>query len=88
LRGEFAIEKGKVMSVRPEFGILDTLHDMPTSPMVRVGRSDAAAAMRKGEVFILLMTLEGREKLKQRNPFCTGPLSHVISLRPTRVVLV
>lgn len=48
------MENGKDMSLRPEVVTLGTFHDMPTSPMARVGMSDATAPMRKGEVFMLL----------------------------------
>ena len=45
------MEKGNVISVRPKLGTLATLHDMPTSPMARVGKSAAAEAMRRGKFF-------------------------------------
>jgi hypothetical protein len=41
------MENGNVISLRPELGTLVTLHDMPTSPMAKVGRSAAAEVMRR-----------------------------------------
>lgn len=35
------MENGNVISVRPDAGTLVTFHDMPTSPMAKVGRSAA-----------------------------------------------
>ena len=47
------MEIGKIMSVKPFWGTLAMFHDMPTSPMAKVGRSAAAAmTRRKGEFFM------------------------------------
>ena len=45
------MENGNVISVRPDEGTLVTLHDMPMSPMAKVGRSATAAVMSRRELF-------------------------------------
>jgi len=52
------MENGNVISLRPELGALVklfTLHDMPTSPMVKVGRSATAELMSRKEFFNMLI---------------------------------
>jgi hypothetical protein len=45
------MRNGNVISVRPDAGTLVTLHDMPTRPMAKVGRSAAAEVMSRREFF-------------------------------------
>lgn len=47
------IEKGNVMSDRPELGAFVTLQLIPTRPAVNVGRRKAAAAARIDVVFMM-----------------------------------
>jgi hypothetical protein len=52
------MENGNVISVRPELGTLIklvTLHDMPTSPMAKVGRSATADVTNRKEFFNMLI---------------------------------
>jgi hypothetical protein len=49
------MENGNVISMRPELGTLATLHDIPTSPMAKVGSSAAAEVMSRREFFNMLI---------------------------------
>ena len=49
------MENANVTSLRPELGTLVTLHDMPTSPTAKVGRSAAAEVMSRREFFNMLI---------------------------------
>ena len=54
------MENGNVISLRPELGTLVTFHDMPTSPMAKVGRrprSTVAEVMSRREFFNMLMSV-------------------------------
>ena len=49
------MENGNVISVRPELGTLVMFHNMPMSPMAKVGRSPAAVAMSRREFFNMII---------------------------------
>jgi hypothetical protein len=48
---------GFKISVRPDAGTLVMLHDMPTSPMAKVGRSAAAEVMSRRVFFDMWIRL-------------------------------
>ena len=54
------MENGNVISLRPELGTLVTLHDKPTRPMVKVGRSAAAEVMSRREFLNMLIRRNGK----------------------------
>lgn len=49
------MENGNAIALSPELVTLVTLHDMPTSPMAKVGKSAAAEVMRRREFFNMLV---------------------------------
>ena len=69
------MEIGKVMSVKPFLGTLATFHDMPTSPMAKLGRSAAAAVRRRGEFFMWMVctvSASGIEVISSKLPQRVG----------------
>jgi len=69
------MENGNVISVRPDEGTLVTLHDMPTRPMAKVGRSATAEATSRREFFDMFVWKECKS-CKRYNEVEVRPKSH------------
>jgi len=62
--GAFAIEMGKVVSVRPFGGTSATLHVISMEPLTKLGRSAIAAATLRSEEFFMCVVFVPQPVMK------------------------